>query len=283
LRQACDYAGAARLTPDLLLDLHAAATTGADRGGPDRGEALRLLCDATFIASSVLRNLGHPAEAWLGAERCRDAADASGDPVLRAYAAYARACAANACGSFQRGLALAERGVDDLRGHSDRPGGAEMLGSLQLVCALASRAGKRVEDSRAWSDEAAALARRTGETTTMGMYFGPTNVDIWRISTEVDGGDPGRAAAIARTVNPAVVPAGFRQVFFYADTARALARLRGQDREAIRFLLIAERVAPQHVHTSPMAQETTRALLERSRRQAGGTELRGLCERMRVS
>lgn len=276
LRQACDYAGTARLLPALLRDLHAAA------GGPERGQALRLLCDATFIASSVLRNLGYPAEAWLGAERCRDAADAADDPVLQGYAAYARASAATACGSYHRGLMLAGRAVDDLRQHAGRPGGAEVLGSLQLICAYTSRGLKRLDDSRTWSEEAAGLARRTGETTSMGMFFGPTNVGIWRIGIEVDGGDPGRAAEIARDTNPATIQAGFRQVFYYADTARALARLRGKDREAIRFLLIAERLAPQHVHTSALAQETTRALLERSHRQAAGTELRGLCERMRV-
>jgi hypothetical protein len=117
----------------------------------------------------------------------------------------------------------------------------------------------------------------------MGMYFGPTNVDIWRVGTETDGGEPGLAARIAQDVSPAVVPAAFRQVFFYSDLARALSRIRGRDREAIRFLLTAERVAPQHVHTSPMARETTRSLLERSRRDAGGTELRGLAGRMHVS
>jgi hypothetical protein len=231
----------------------------------------------------VLRNLGHPAEAWLGAERCRDAAEADGDPVLRAYAAYSRACAANACGSHARGLSLASRAVDELRPYAGRPAGAEMLGSLQLICAYASRGGKRPDDSAAWASEAAALASRTGETTAMGLYFGPTNVDIWRIGIEADGEDPGRAAEIARGTVVAAIPAGFRQVYFYADTARALARMRGHDREAVRFLLIAERVAPQHVHTSALVQETTRALLERSRRQAGGTELRGLAERMRVS
>src|SRR5919112_6805206 len=117
----------------------------------------------------------------------------------------------------------------------------------------------------------------------MGLFFGPTNVNIWRIGIEVDGGDPERAVDIARTTNPATIAAGCRQVFYYADAARAYARLRGKDREAIRFLLTAERVAPQHFHSSPLARETTRALLERSRRQAGETELRGLCERMRVS
>ncbi|UQU61716.1 helix-turn-helix transcriptional regulator [Couchioplanes caeruleus] len=202
LRQGCDYAGAARLLPELLGGLHAATS------GPDREAALRLLCDATFIASSVLRNLGHPADAWLGAERCRDAADAAGDPVLRGYAASARASAA--------------------------------------------------------------------------MYFGPTDVGIWRIGIEVDGGDPGLAAQIARGTNPAGITAGFRQVFYYADTARALARIRGREREAVRLLLTAERPAPQHVHTSAVARETTRALLERSLRTAAGSQLRGLCERMQV-
>jgi hypothetical protein len=157
-----------------------------------------------------------------------------------------------------------------------------MLGSLLLVCAYASRGLKRDDDSRTWAGEAADLAERSGETGTMGLFFGPTNVNIWRIGIEVDGGDPVRAAEIARSTNPAIIPAGFRQVFYYADAARAYARMRGRDREAIRYLLTAERLAPQHVHTSAMAQETTRALLERSQRQAGGTELRALCERMRV-
>jgi hypothetical protein len=157
-----------------------------------------------------------------------------------------------------------------------------MIGSLQLICAYAGPGRKRPDDSRAWSDEATATARRTGETTTLGLFFGPTNVGIWRIGIETDGGDPGLAATIARGVDPAVLPAGFRQVFFYADTARALARLRNSDRAAIRFLLAAERVAPQHVHTSALVQETARALLDRSRRAAGGTELRALCERLRI-
>jgi hypothetical protein len=276
LRQTCDYAGAARLVPDLLRDLHAAAS------GPDRKPALRQLCHVTFIASSIVRNLGHPAEAWLAAERCRDAAQATEDPVLLGYAAYARASAASACGSFHRGLTVAATAADDLQPHLAVPGAMEMLGSLLLVCAYASRGGKRLDDSQTWAREAVDLADRTGQTDTMGLYFGPTNVNIWRIGIEVDGGDPARAVDIARATNPATIRAGFRQVFYYADAARAYARLRGKDQQAIRYLLTAERLAPQHVHTSPHAQETTRALLERSRRQAGGPELRGLGERMRV-
>jgi transcriptional regulator with XRE-family HTH domain len=277
LRRACDYAGAGRLLPDLLRDAHAATA------GPDRPAALRLLCDAAFAATTVVRNLGHPADAWLAAERCRDAAEASGDPVLRACAGYARATAASACGSYGRALTIVTRAVDDVRPHAGRPGGTEVLGTLHLMGAYAARGLKRPDDSRTWLGEATALAARTGETDTSGLCFGPTNVGIWQIGIEVDGGDPGRAVHVARATDPAVVAAAFRQVFFYADTARALARVGGHDREAIRYLLTAERLAPQHVHSSAMVRETTRALLERSRRQAAGAELRGLSDRMGVA
>jgi hypothetical protein len=274
LHQACDYAGAARLLPDLLRDLH------TETAGPDQREALRLLCDATHVASSVLRDLGHPAEAWLAAERCRDAAAAAGDPVLRGYAAYALARSAIACGSYQRGQTIAERAVDDLGRHCGRAGGPEVLGSLHLVAALASRCRQRLDDSRDWLTVAAGLARRTGQTNTMGMFFGPTNVDIWHMSIEADDGDPAVVVQIARRTDPAAIPAGVRQVFYYADTARALARIGGRDREAIRLLLTAERIAPQHVRTSAEIAHAVRALLNRSHRQTGGSELRGLSERM---
>ena len=277
LLHACDYAAVNRLLPQLLRDLH------VETVGPDDRRALRLLVAATHIASSVMRNLGLPAEAWLAAERCREAADSSGDPILRGYAAYARATAATCGGSYQRGLTLAERAVNDLQRYVSRPGGAEVLGTLQLICALASQLGERLDDSRSWSAEAAALARRTGETNLMGLHFGPTNVDIWRISIEVEDGDPARAVAIARSTTPAVLPVGLRQVFYYGDTARALTHLGDRDRAAIRFLLNAERIAPQHVHRSADIAQTVQTLLDRSRRQAGGSELRALSGRMRVA
>src|SRR6185312_16336780 len=127
---------------------------------------------------------------------------------------------------------------------------------LHLVAAMASRARQRLDDSRDWLDEAEVLARRTGETDTMGMFFGPTNVDIWRMSIEAGDGDPVRVVQIARRTDPAAIPAGVRQVFYYADAARALTRIGGRDREAVRCLLTAERIAPQHVRTSAELADT---------------------------
>jgi hypothetical protein len=72
-----------------------------------------------------------------------------------------------------------------------------------------------------------------------------------------------------------------RQSMFHLDTGRALAHIR-RDGEATRHLVIAERTAPQLVRANPFATETARGLLERAQRCAGGSELRGLCERLGV-
>lgn len=70
-----------------------------------------MLCEATFLASSLLRSLGHPGDAWLGAERCRGVARETGDPVLLGLAAFARASAAISCGAYQRSLTITERAI----------------------------------------------------------------------------------------------------------------------------------------------------------------------------
>ncbi len=269
LRHECDYAGAIVLAAALVRDLHAAG---------DDPAALRNLCDATFLASSLLRSLGHPADAWLGAERCYDLAAEIEDPVLLGLAAFARATSAISCGSYARGRALSERAIVALDPHAGAPGALEVVGALHLVRACAERdAG-----SDSWASEAVRIARHTGETTTYSLYFGPANVNLWHLGFAADTGDPAQAIAIAATVDLTATRVNSRLVFFHTDLARACAALRGRDQDAVRHLLIAERIAPQHVHSSPLVKETTRALLDRAQRQAAGPALRGLCERMQV-
>ncbi len=104
---------------------------------------------------------------------------------------------------------------------------------------------QRLDDSRDWLTEAAGLARRTGELDTMGMFFGPTNVDIWRMSIEVDDGGPALVVEIAQRTDPAVIPAGVRQVYYYADTARAPAEFNaGSSRVKARSVRSSGSAAP---------------------------------------
>jgi transcriptional regulator with XRE-family HTH domain len=273
LRRRCDYAGVGQLLPRLLLELHAASF------GTDRDAALALLVEAAFIASGVVRFAGSPAESWLAAERGRDAARALDDPVYIAFAEYERAHAATGCGSYARGLAIAGRAIDQLQPHLAVPNAMQVLGQLHLTCAFAAIGAKDPGQVPGRLEEARQLAEQTGQTDTLGLMFGPTNVRFWQVSMEVDGGEPGRAVELARDTNPAQVDSPSRQVAFYTDTARALAKTRNDD-QAVRMLLTAERLAPPRVRASRLVQETTRILLERAQRRAGGAELRALCQRM---
>jgi transcriptional regulator with XRE-family HTH domain len=280
-RRICDYVGVGQLLPDLLADLHAAAA------GPEAREALVMLINATYAATFTLRHLGYMAESALAAERCRQTAERLGDPVPLAVADWVRAHAAVAAGSFRRSLTLTTRAADELERHLGEPTAAEVLGMLHLTAAVSVLGDghdreRRVDDALAHLAEAEQLAQRTGETRSWAMSFGPTNCAIWRMGIEVDTGAPGRAVEVARDTNPAVLDSKARQASYYSDFARALADVNA-DRDAVRMLLAAERIAPQRVRSSVSARETGRFLLNRSRLAAGGSELRGLCERMGVA
>ena len=94
---------------------------------------------------------------------------------------------------------------------------------------------------------------------------------------EADGGDPGHAVEVARDVNTSGLTAVAlsRQTAFYVDTARALSNI-GKDTEALRMLLLAERIAPQRVRLSPLVAETVRALLEKAKRGRGWADFRAV-------
>lgn len=274
LRRRCDDLGTAQRLPTLLRQLHASAHTG------DRTDALGMLVQAAAMSGGVLRHVATASDQWMAAERARQAAAALNDPVYAGLAEYERALSAIGCGSYPRAYAVASRAVDRLRQHTSMQGAAEVLGMLMLTCAFTALGDRRRDDSATWLSEADELAQRTGDSEAFGLFFGPTNLAIWRIAMEVDGGEPGRAVEIARATTPTRIDTVSRQTSFYSDTGRALSRIRGKDVEALRMLLVAERLAPRRVHGSPLVREATRTLLERSNRVGYRGELVGLAERM---
>lgn len=273
LRRKCDYVGATGRLPDLVRGLHTAAF------GADRPEALRLMVRAQDVASFVVRFLGHPAAGVMAADRAQQAAEALGDPVMLGLAAYCRAHAAIGCGLYERALRLADTAAAALERHADAPDALPVRGQLLMTGALAMTALGDPAGAAARAEEAQRLAEHTGETDALWLSFGPTNLAFWQIGIEADGGDPGRAVEIARATDPRIIPSASKQAAYYMDTGRALAAL-GRDAEAIRMLVTAERLAPQRVRHNPLAVETARILLERVQRNAVGTELLGLVERV---
>ncbi len=268
LHRRCDYAGVMRLLPELLTELHVSRASD--------GQATEQLSLHVYrVAMSTLRHLGYLTEAWWAADQCRRVAESLDDPTALAVADYVRSRAAAYCGSYEASALVAQRAAERIDQYTDVPGALELLGALQITCAM-SVAADRHDEAVSRLDEASRLALRTGETDLHDLWFGPTLVGLGRLIVEVDAGDSGKALEVAASVNPATIPAATRQVHYHIDRARALVNIR-RPQDAARALLTAERLAPQHLRTSVVARETVRLL---ERRVKNHSQLYGLPERM---
>ncbi|HET9875287.1 MAG TPA: helix-turn-helix domain-containing protein, partial [Mycobacterium sp.] len=215
LRMRCDFLGAARRLPDLVRELHAATH------GPHRGEALHRFSITAHDAQAVANTTGYKRDCWLSAMRCQQAAELLDDPIMLALGGFATSVAAASAGAYARSVTRADRAADALSAHLDVDGALPMLGMLHMSYAMSARGDHRESDSGHRLAEASSLAARTGETMTLDMGFGPTNLAIWQITIETDGGDPGRAVEISSKTTPAALPMPSRQATFHSDVARA--------------------------------------------------------------
>jgi transcriptional regulator with XRE-family HTH domain len=271
----CDYAGTLARLVDLIPELHAATYSA------DRTAALELMVAVYGVTMGSLLNLGYPAHAWLAVERGTEAAQHLEDPVALAVSAANNARVTAGSGAYAAARSVVTRAADELEHHLAAPAATETLGFLHLVRAHHTIGLKDPATAEDHFAEAARIAERTGETTSWDLVFGPSNVALWQMAAEIDTGQPDKAIVTGRRARLSGLPPT-RQVAFYLDMARGLADT-GHDRQAVRMLLTAERIAAQHTRSVAAARVVARSLLDKARRSAGSSELRGLCERMGVA
>lgn len=276
LRQKCEYSTLNRQAPQLLTDLYAATT------GPDRDRALAAMVRVSEAASFAVRYCGDVRSATLASERAWQAAQYSGDPVMLAFGAWARAHSALGCGLHERAALIASKALSDLDAAAQQPGRLEMLGMLYLTQAFAYAGAGRHSDIEAPLTEADVLAAQTGETNTLALMFGPTNVAFWRIALATDGPRPDDAIPLIGATDPRRINSPSRQCCFYLDAGRTLARVGEPDR-AVVMVETAHRIAPQRVAGDPIAVELVRGLVDGAKRRAVSPRLRGLAGRLGVS
>ncbi|MFB9415662.1 helix-turn-helix domain-containing protein [Dactylosporangium matsuzakiense] len=267
-----DYAGALGRLVDLVPVLHTAAH------GPASAVALRAAVEVYGVGMGALLNLGHPAYAYLAAQRCTEAAQRLGDPGALAVAGINRGRVSAHTGAYAAARSTVDRAAAELELHTGSPAAVDVLGFTHLARAHHSTGLRDTATAAAHLAEAAQLAARTGETDAWDLQWGPQNVALWTVSHQIDTGRAGEAVETAARVNAPALPA-VRAVYFYTDLARALTDVQRGD-DAVRMLLTAERVAPQHTRSSSAARETARALLHQARRSSS---VQGLCERMGVA
>jgi hypothetical protein len=150
---------------------------------------------------------------------------------------------------------------------------------LALSESLVAAADKRPGDLQAALEHAAELAQHTGEGNAYWMGFGPVNVGLWRMAGALEIGDHERAVAIAEGLRPEVHPNRTRQATYWLDYGRALARVRRRHDDAVRAFHRAETISPVHLYRNPLARDALAKLVERSRQDAAGQELRGMAYR----
>ncbi|MFI1104202.1 helix-turn-helix domain-containing protein [Streptomyces melanogenes] len=219
--------------------------------------------------------------AWVAADRAIREAELSGEP-LGVFAGIYRLAHAfvrlkhldQAEHATTMAVNALQRYVDD---HEATPQHQSVLGSLHLMLALIhARAGERTA-ARKEIERAREVAARLGEDRNdFNLEFGPTNVEIQAVSTAVELGDAGEALDIAEGLDASDLSVE-RQARLLMDLGRAHAQRRHFG-DALNYLLKAEDLAPEMIHTHIAARDVIRELMLVAGR-AASDELRALADR----
>ncbi|MGH3781953.1 MAG: helix-turn-helix domain-containing protein [Pseudonocardiaceae bacterium] len=275
-----DHASMGELASVLLGELHGRYL----RRPQQRREVLLALMMAYTSAVWSAKRLGDRGLPILAARAVQQCAETLEDPVWLGYAAWLRD---NATGQLDR-AAHYQRSVGAAQTLTSKLGSSDAVqacGMLHLSAALAAGAQADHDSVATHLNEASALADRmdTEVGTWANLWFGPTNVGIWRTSVAVEIGEHGKALEAAKTVHPELLPGHVRQAEFWADVGRALVAGKKTRDKGVRVLLHAEELAPQRIRHDLLVREVVAGLLRQARRDAGGRELRRLAWRMGIA
>lgn len=256
-----------------------------DAATPDCRKGWAVSARTHHLAATTLSKIGEADLAWIAAERAMYAADQADDPLVLASAARAGTHALLASGRFNDAVELGNTAAEWMRPQlaNDDPAALSLLGMLRLRTAVA--AARRHD--RAATTDLVARAHRAAEL--LGhdgnhwqTSFGPTNVELHRISTHLDLGDVDHVVRRGPGVAATNLPVE-RQVSHMIDVARALS-LVAQDEEAARLLCEAEALAPYLVRHHPAVREAVKVMYKRSVAAGCGSSnaLGALAERCRA-
>jgi transcriptional regulator with XRE-family HTH domain len=268
-----------------LPKLIGAAQTLEDAATAQDREGWAVSARTHHLAATTLSKVGEADLAWIAAERSMYAADQADDPLVLASAARAGTHALLASGRFDDAVELGNTAAEWMRPQlaDNDPAALSLLGMLRLRTAVAAA---RYNDRGATTDliaRASRAAERLGEDANYWQTgFGPTNVELHRISTHLDLGDVDYVVRVGPDVHAENLPAE-RRVSHMIDVARALS-LVARDEDSTQLLLAAEAIAPHLVRHNPIVRETVKALYRRSSNggQGASTPLGSFAERCRA-
>lgn len=231
-------------------------------------------------AASVLTKVGELDLAMLCADRGETAVQEVADPTPRLSLRRSIAHALLSNAQLDDARAVVEHGASSAEPENGDPLLLSALGSLNLVGSMAAaRAGDRTAAQR-HLNLADKAARKLGrDANHLWTAFGPTNVAIHRVAVAAELRDFQLAADLGAKIDVSSMPVE-RQVRHRLELARALHHRARQD-EALRLVLEAEHMAPEHVRRHFL----THALLQewlRSKKARRAVDLYDLARRCQV-
>jgi len=275
-----DYVAQGEMLPGLLRELHALYL----RNPQHRPDVLLALTRCYSSATWVAKLLGSDGLTLMAAMRAQHCADELGSVQWSGYTTWLRGVTTgslNRAKQYERAVAKADTLVSGL----DDPEVVQAYGQLHLSAALAAAAQADRDTAMTHLNEAGAVADRldveVGDFAK--VWFGKTNVGIWRTTLGLEFGDGAKVAEDARSVQIEMIPSPARRSVFFANVGRALLSNKKSHATGLSLILRAEQLAPQHIRGDVFLREAVADLLRQARRDAGGRDLRGLAWRMGIA
>lgn len=266
----------ARLTQRLPL-LITDAQTACQHYGQGTDEGLRahaLAASVHQLATAFLTKLGEADLAAISASRGLAAAQASGSDLMIGSLYRAVAHALLSIGEFDQAVALTRAAADYLEpGLADAtPEYLSVYGMLHLVGAVASSRREERADTASFLAEADQAAARLGhDANLLWTAFGPTNVNIHRVTAAMELGDIQVAVDLGPRIDTHALPIE-RRVRHAIETARAYVRW-NRTQAALALLLDAEQYAPEQVRYHRLSRILVRELIRLPRPSDPAIEL----------
>ncbi|WP_435058403.1 helix-turn-helix domain-containing protein [Streptomyces sp. bgisy060] len=239
------------------------ATTAAHTGRTDGDWAT--LASLFRTAYDVAAKLGYHDLSSLALERMAWAAERASDATVVAMRQYMRALVHMRSGTYTPGQQLI------LSGHTlleqAEPGRVRdvLTGQLHLGQAVLAARSADAATAEEHLREAARFAEITGEAGRVHwLSFGPTNVEVHRVSTLVEMCRDTEAVEVARRIEFPVDWAPSRIAHHHCEVAKALTWTGHRD-EAFGRLLEAKRIAPQQTRHFPQARAVLDDLVDAAR------------------
>lgn len=254
----------ARLTQRLPL-LITDSQVACQHHGPGSEDGLRahaLTASAHQLATAFLTKLGEADLAAISASRGLAAAHTSGDDLMIGSLYRSVAHALLSIGEFEQAIALTRTVADHLEPGlgAATPAYLSVYGMLHLVGAVASSRREDRADTTMFLAEADQAAARLGhDANHLWTAFGPTNVNIHRVTAAMELGDVQVAVELGPRIDTQALPVE-RRVRHAIEIARANVRWNRAD-DALELLLDAEQYGPEQVRYHRLSRILVREMI----------------------